>query len=303
MPESYTHIRTARRALKKAELTVSNRAAFDCGANGPDMLFCYRIWRSAKKRGENLPELGSRLHRENTGVFLRTLIQNAHTPGEKSYVLGFLSHYAADRTVHPYIAFLSADGQPYAGTGGHGYSEIAIDSELHQRDTGRRGITVNENVPKLTGTERAEVGALLQKGIQAALGVTVSQKALEDTFRHTRWLRRWFCSPCRILYGIFWLAEPFFGGRSFITCHITPAKLKALPAVWKNPYTGEQRQEDLNALLKQAECRSAEYMKAVHDYWNGQTSMDKLSCLLGSASYDSGLEDAQSAPVQQSAEL
>ena len=107
MPEGYTHIRTARAAAKLAGLSiVSDEAAFGCGANGPDMLFCYRVWRRAENRGENLPLIGERLHNENTGAFLQSLIENAQTPSQRSYVLGFLAHYATDCTVHPYVVYL-----------------------------------------------------------------------------------------------------------------------------------------------------------------------------------------------------
>ena len=51
MPEGYTHIRTARAAARLANIEPADRAAFDCGANGPDMLFCYRVWRKSARRG------------------------------------------------------------------------------------------------------------------------------------------------------------------------------------------------------------------------------------------------------------
>lgn len=97
---------------------MSDEAAFGCGANGPDMLFCYRVWRRAENRGENLPLIGERLHNENTGAFLRSLIENAQTPSQRSYVLGFLAHYATDCTVHPYVVYLCGEGQPYARPAG-----------------------------------------------------------------------------------------------------------------------------------------------------------------------------------------
>ena len=128
MPEGYTHVRTANRAAALAQLEIAHPAAFACGANGPDIFFCYRAWKSGEKRGENLPELGSRMHDENTGAFLRALVKYAATPAQRSYALGFLSHYAADCTVHPYVVCVTGEGGPYAGPGGHGYFEIAVDT-------------------------------------------------------------------------------------------------------------------------------------------------------------------------------
>ena len=304
MPEGYTHVRTANRAAALAQLEIAHPAAFACGANGPDIFFCYRAWKSGEKRGENLPELGSRMHDENTGAFLRALVKYAATPAQRSYALGFLSHYAADCTVHPYVVCVTGEGGPYAGPGGHGYFEIAVDSFLHEQDTGKAAVPVDDTTPRLAGAALAEVGALLQKSLREAFGVTVSREALADTFWHTRALRRMFVSRFRIKYALFWLVEPAFGGRGAVTGHITPARLVgtgrhpkgSLPCPWTHPFTGEEQTDDLNALLEKAEKRSAAYLLAAKGYWDGRLSMEKLSTLLGSASYLSGLADERSCP-------
>lgn len=304
MPEGYTHVRTARRAAALAQLEIEHPAAYDCGANGPDIFFCYRAWKSGENRGENLPELGSRMHDENTGAFLRALVENAATPAQRSYALGFLSHYAADCTVHPYVVCVTENDGPYARPGGHGYFEIAVDSFLHEQDTGKASIPVDDTTPCLSGAALAEVGAQLQKSLQAAFGVTISREALADTFWHTRALRRLFISRFHIKYALFWLVEPAFGGRGAVTGHITPARLVgtgkhpkgSLPCPWIHPFTGEEQTDDLNALLEKAEKRSAAYLLAAKGYWDGRLSMDKLSALLGSASYLSGLPDERSCP-------
>ena len=137
MPEGYTHIRTARAAARLANIEPADGAAFDCGANGPDMLFCYRVWRKSARRGEDLPKIGDRLHGENTGAFLQALLENAKTPAQQSYAMGFLCHYAADCALHPYVVMITKPGAAYGMPGGHGYFEIALDSFLHQKDTGK----------------------------------------------------------------------------------------------------------------------------------------------------------------------
>lgn len=304
MPEGYTHVRTANRAAALAQLEIEHPAAYACGANGPDIFFCYRAWKSGEKRGENLPELGARMHDENTGAFLMALVQNAATPAQRSYALGFLSHYAADCTVHPYVVCVTEEGGPYCRPGGHGYFEIAVDSFLHEQDTGKPAVPVDDTTPRLAGAALAEVGALLQKSLREAFGVTISREALADTFWHTRALRRMFVSRFKVKYALFWLAEPAFGGRGAVTGHITPARLVgtgkrpkgSLPCPWTHPFTGEEQADDLNALLEKAEKRSAAYLLAAKGYWDGRLSAKKLAALLGSASYLSGLPDERSCP-------
>lgn len=306
MPEGYTHIRTARAAARLAGITPADGAAFDCGANGPDMLFCYRVWRKSARRGEDLPKIGDRLHDENTGAFLQSLLENAKTPEQQSYALGFLCHYAADCALHPYVVMITKPGAAYGRPGGHGYFEIALDSFLHQKDTGKSAVPVNDNTPALNGQALDGAVELLQAGIQAALGLTVSRQALKDSFAHTRMLRGHFVSRLRVKYALFWLVEPLFGGRGFITGHITPARLagaregeKPLPEVWEHPFTGEEQQTDLAGLLDQAERTGAAYMLAAQGYWQGKLRLERAMEVIGSRSYLSGLEDARSAPARQ----
>lgn len=302
MPEGYTHVRCARAAAKLSGVEPAHAAAFAAGANGPDALFCFEAWKSGRRRRADLPKLGARMHEERTGAFLQSLVRRAATPLQKSYVLGFLCHYATDCTVHPYVVMITEPGQLYGKKGGHGYFEIALDSFLHAHDTGDAAVPSAHSCPHLTGAALAEVGALLQACIAETYGIQLTREVLADTFHHTYWLRRLFISRTGIKRALFWLLEPLFGGRGVITGHVSPARLRGsrpkdkrkLPAGWKNPFTGEQVGEGLPALLQKAERRSAAYMLGAEGYWQGKVTGPQLWELLGSAAYLSGLPDEQS---------
>ena len=120
MPEGYTHLRTAHKAAEAIHYKIQCPAAFAAGANGPDSFFCYEVWKKRAKRHYDLPGLGNRMHEEKTGAFLRSLCANVKTRPQVEYALGFLSHYAADTVVHPFIYAMCKPGCPYAGKGGHG---------------------------------------------------------------------------------------------------------------------------------------------------------------------------------------
>ena len=192
MPEAYTHLRCARAGAKLAQYRPQNPIAFAAGAHGPDMLFCYRCWRSGPGRGQDLPALGSRLHRESTGAFLCCLLDEARTPAQRSYAMGFLTHYATDCTLHPYVAMVSGRHGLYSKKGGHAYFEIGLDSWLHRKDTGDGAVPVRDSCPRLVGAALAEVGALLQTALRQVYGLEVSREALADTFHHTWYWRRCF---------------------------------------------------------------------------------------------------------------
>ena len=254
MPEGYTHVRTAQKAAAAIHYKVQCPAAFAAGANGPDSFFCYEVWKKRAKRHFDLPTLGNRMHEEKTGEFLRSLCRHVKSRPQVEYALGFLSHYAADTVVHPFVCAMCQPGQPYAGPGGHGYLEIALDSTLHAEDTGSALVPVDDVSPLPTGEELADITALLHTCLLEAYGEDVPVEYLADAFCHTYRCCAG-CSPqsIRVQRGFFWLVEPLFGGRGFITGHVSPRQLdKRLPDDWTDPFTGEHHDGGLFALLPKA---------------------------------------------------
>lgn len=297
MPEGYTHLRVAAGAAAAVRHKIKWPAAFAAGANGPDIFFCYQAWRKAKNRRPDLPALGARLHEENTGAFLMSLVRGARTGPQAEYVLGFLSHYAADAALHPYAAALCAPGMPYAQKGGHGYFEIALDSALHKQDTGRAPVPAAEACPTPVGEELADVTALLRGALREVYGLDIPAEAIADSFFHSTKLRGLFTSRFGVRRAFFWLIEPLFGGRGRITGHVSPRKLKKdLPDTWTDPYTGAPRTGDAFALLKEAQAVSEKYMAAAILFWTRRQPAQAVEALLGSVSYIEGRPTPQSDP-------
>ena len=306
MPEGYTHIRIARKAAELAGYTPADEGVFATGANGPDTLFCYKIWRSPAARGIDLPTLGNIMHRSRTGEFLCALVTGAQSPYERDFALGFLTHYAADTLVHPYVYAVMAQGQPYHERKGHGRFEIALDSHLHKLDTGRAWVPVDDSSPRLVGSQKAETVGLLKRCIEQVYGVEVPAEALSDSLAYTRVIR-WATpsrTPLRLRRLVFRLAEPFVGGRGFITSHCTPARLKGirpkdktrLPQPWVDPFTGEEHDEDILQLLDRAAQVAAAYIIVARQYWEGRITARRLAAVLGSKSYNNGLDSSHADP-------
>ena len=299
MPEGYTHVRTARRAARETDMERKiHPAAFCAGANGPDEFFCYQIWKSAPNRDVDLPALGRRMHHENTGRFLMSLVEHAETPVQQSYVLGFLSHYITDCILHPYVNMISGEGQLYAGPGGHGYFEIALDSELHARDYKSRAVSAAHSNPRMAGTPLIQVSQLLQTCLKEVYGLEIGLEPIADAFHHAHFLRSCFVSRLGVKKLICSWVEPLFGGKGFITGHVSPARFKnkltleTLPARWKNPYTGQECEISVEELLSEAVRKTVTAMFTCQSCWKGRTPKEELARMLGSRSYESGLEDA-----------
>lgn len=295
MPEGYTHVRVARRAAEQLQFPVSCPEVFAAGANGPDSFFCFEVWKKAAKRRFDLPALGNRMHSEATGAFLQCLVARAVTRAQQEYTLGFLSHYATDAVIHPYVYAMQQPGMPYSQPGGHGYFEIALDSTLHAGDTGISDVPAKDTSPRIPGAELAEVCALLHDCLAQVYGEDIPVEYLADSFYHTYRMRSLFLSRHGIKYRLFWLIEPLFGGRGFITGHVSPRQLALdLPDRWRDPATGEQRTGNVFALLERAQERSYYYMCAALSRWQGGSTQEQLAEMLGSVDYGTGTETEES---------
>ncbi len=291
MPEAYTHIRTGRRAAADSGWRPACPAAFALGCQGPDLLFCYQVWKPGKKRDFDLPALGNRMHGEKTGAFLRALVELAKTDAEISYAAGFLCHYGADCTLHPYAGFVTQPGQLYGMAGGHGYFEAALDSLLHRADFGSAAVLRRHSCPPVPSGQLKEISRLLRRAVKEVFGLDIPARAFADSYRHTRLLRGIFVSRLGIKRGIFWLAERLaFGGPGFITGHVTPARLRrSLPVHWQRLGDGQPMEGDVFFLLGQARIRCCELLRCYADFLAGRTDAQQLYKTIGSNGYDTGL--------------
>ncbi|MCI9273297.1 MAG: zinc dependent phospholipase C family protein [Clostridiales bacterium] len=111
MPAAVSHYLLADRLLKKSEVdsAIASSNAFLWGAQGPDLFDCHRFlpW----QKGESLKKYGQKLHETTPGTILE-LMQKYDQEKKKTeihaYILGFISHFALDCTVHPFVQYSSA---------------------------------------------------------------------------------------------------------------------------------------------------------------------------------------------------
>ncbi len=141
MAEFYAHERLAKAAAQSMTMdpmVYENFSAYLVGSNGPDPMFFRVLWRF-EGGGMGVQKLGARLHDERCGRFVRELVDQANTPAQRAYALGFLCHYALDQVIHPYVRWQCRPGGDFSMEGGHGYLEEAIDSALYCKDNPKAG--------------------------------------------------------------------------------------------------------------------------------------------------------------------
>lgn len=110
-----------------ARVCTAAPAAYSWGSQGPDPFFFLPL------RGKSA-RLGSRMHRGNIAEAFQAMAQEAHgSAAALAYLLGFCTHYALDRTVHPYIEAQTRQLMEHyqlSGSAAHKLCETDLDAAL-----------------------------------------------------------------------------------------------------------------------------------------------------------------------------
>ncbi len=112
------------------------------GAQGPDIFFCHRYLSPRKER--SLSNYGHLIHHtrpSETLNIMRDFLREHEGLSYRSYIMGFLCHYALDSTAHPYI---NARAEQWAGkrpphnsASMHAEIESALDAIVLRNRTGK----------------------------------------------------------------------------------------------------------------------------------------------------------------------
>ena len=143
MPACLTHSCFAQVVKdQKGDAFAIDPCAYAWGAQGPDFFFCHRFLPFQK--GESLQAYGNRLHEELPSKVLgalRDFLRKHSGKVYRSYVEGFVFHYALDSTAHPYINWKARElvrRFPWETPDTlHGEIEAALDAIVLRYETGK----------------------------------------------------------------------------------------------------------------------------------------------------------------------
>lgn len=227
MPACLTHNQFARLVLERLPNGESlDKCAYYWGAQGPDFLFCHRylpVWKEesissyALKLHETKPSLTFNAMRE----FLKKHEDNTY----RSYVMGFVCHYALDAAAHPYINALAAkllEERPYETvTTLHGEIEGALDAITLRRETGKlpSEVNVKNMFPKNEGVQR-KIARLYSEVIFSVYGESIPEETLYQASKDAHFIFAALNDRTGVKYKFFDILEK--GRAHKITSHIVP---------------------------------------------------------------------------------
>ncbi|MBO8138477.1 MAG: zinc dependent phospholipase C family protein [Desulfotomaculum sp.] len=148
MPDAWTHIITGEDiafgidSLHWQQMIKENINLFRFGCQGPDFFYYHNFWPWLKDKSGYY--FGDAVHNRHCGEFLQQnarYIKNITNLDHKNkltvYLIGLICHWVVDRTLHPYIFYISGTKSQAA----HKLAEAAIDTILAFK---KRGIDVTK---------------------------------------------------------------------------------------------------------------------------------------------------------------
>lgn len=230
MPACLTHYHFAKTVLSRLSQEEGQgiqECPFYWGAQGPDFLFCHRYlpW----MKGRDLRDYGDKLHSETkpsqTFQSLRNFLERHKDPAYRSYVLGFVCHYALDSTAHPYVNALATElaaQRPWETVNTmHGEVEASLDAIILRRETGMlpSQVNVKQMFPKNESAQR-RIAKLYQAVLLSACGEDVPEGELLRATNDAHFVFALLNDRTGLKRQVFQRVEK--GKPSLVTSHIVP---------------------------------------------------------------------------------
>lgn len=229
MPACLTHNLFARDVLSRLNAPAIDQCAYLWGAQGPDFLFCHRYFKTMRDKSiKTLQEYGSMLHKTSPSKTLeamRKFVSGHDNPVYRSYVLGFICHYALDSTAHPYVnaraaGMAEARENETPGTM-HGEIEAALDTIVLRWKTGKlpSEVKLGDCFPKNEGVQRM-IARLYREVLFEVYGAEVSEEALYQSTKDAHLLFAACTDRTGLKRSLFNIIEK--GRPHHITSHLVP---------------------------------------------------------------------------------
>lgn len=301
MPAFSTHYFFAadlfERLRKEADFEL-NKNALIIGAQGPDIFFFHRAlpW----QKGKTLRKAGSAMHRAKCGDIIDCFKAYCEKNGgsiAKSYVYGFILHYALDRVCHPYIYFIQnriTEKFPKMNkNSAHNMIELSLDSVLlseRKRTKDPRGFKTENmmNYSEKELTEIAEVIAAAGKLFPPhTFTAADAAQAIKDTRAAQRRLTDKSGGKEKFLKRAERLFFPLTGNFRISVFMRTDDLEKAVKYVninnrgWISPFSEGLRTESFTELFALAKTQAVEMIKRLNAGLSGEEITGNISFLTG----------------------
>lgn len=302
MPAAYIHENIAKKALGKIVSIPSyiknNMDAFEFGAQGPDVLFFYNIIKFWDK--DFTPNrLGEYMHKHKVNDFIRTALKYAKKNGGAAlaWITGFVAHYAADATIHPFVYARTNSEDGTQNILQHLLLESQFDT-WYYRSQGNKGIPRQARCTKtITHSQKSDIASTLSQACSIVypdrhLTINQAYKTIGDMNN----LINLLYSPYKIKHSIYKMIEAILKKPLIITSHEVAQKLPEYDFLnlkkdtWVNPWDKTLKYDySFPILFDIATQKAAIYIETAINYLSDTITLEKAASTFENISYSSGL--------------
>lgn len=271
------------------------------GAQGPDYVY-YVLKKQLKSEAAHL---GNTLHNVKTREFLTELLAYAIEKEDievLSYLIGFLTHYALDVAIHPYIYYYTGlyrvqepSSRPYAGLHLQFERKVDVAFMKHQENmTAHKQNLIKRVLPQKTFP--SSLKGALNHTIHKVYGVSDTGDWFSLGYQTMRRVYRIFVHDVTTLkqktlkrFESYKKPKPLYFQDLSHAQKIDDFDFLNLQKIpWKHPVTGTLHHESVLDLYKQAHLQARIYIDAAKEAYTKKDA-SLLASVLNNASYDSGL--------------
>lgn len=212
-----------------------NERACALGTQGADIFFFHKIYSPLRSKRK----IGSALHRakpENIFNAFAEYVRKNPDPTAKSYIYGFILHYALDRRCHPYVYALEKkitdSDKKIHHASAHNRVEMGLDAYMLYQKLGIEHpyLFDSSKTIELSDDEKNSVAKLLCCMIKRVLKKRISRSAIKNAIDDTVKMQRLLQDRSGQLYAVTKILETILGRA------IGYFKFSAMikPRLWKN---------------------------------------------------------------------
>lgn len=274
------------------------------GTQGPDIFFFQRVL-PVVMPGQAGMKTGSALHKSQIekilAAFKEYLEQNQNDIA-KSYIYGFIMHYALDRNCHPFVYAMQEKmtnaNKHIHNSSAHNKIEMALDSYMMYQKKGITNVKTfdTSKTIELTQNQKEEIGKLLSFVISKVLNKEVSKDqvvvAINDSTKFQQILRdksgalNAFCKavetpvgPLASYYKLSTFIRPKSWKKGIEYANINNK-------VWTSPYEDKIRNESFEELYSKALEQAKTFILNFNNMCDGKVE----NCSTNNISFLNGLE-------------
>lgn len=277
MPDLYSHTEVAKKVISKIDYDFNKDLVY-VAAQGPDPMY-YNVF---NKESKEYRYYADRMHDTNTGMLLTHMTQyvKRHPSVDNySFLIGFITHYALDVTIHPYVYYnvgdyKESDPSTHHTRGLHLKFERSIDAVLIEEDTKKKAhkITLHKShFPlKELPTEVSKImGYALKQTYGKDNGDYMFKLAVSKMYNNIKYMTKDRFGLKKLIFrflDLFHNNNLFYQDVSLYK-HIEDYDyLNKQKNTWHHPVTNEPSNQSIYDLQKQGIVFAEKIIKQVNNY-------------------------------------